>query len=85
MAEVAPEPALGVSWREALAVFDRDLSATGAAEATRRAYGTDLDRLARWAESRQMEPAGVGFARFSLASFSMPETNASESPVTSSA
>ena len=45
---------------QALAVFDRDLSATGAAEATRRAYGTDLDRLARWAESRRLEPAGVG-------------------------
>ena len=60
MAEAAPEPALGASWREALAVFDRDLSATGAAEATRRAYGTDLDRLARWAESRRLEPAGVG-------------------------
>ena len=60
MAEVAPEPALGASWREALAVFDRELSATGAAEATRRAYGTDLDQLAHWAESRRLEPAGIG-------------------------
>ncbi len=31
MAEVAPEPALGAAWREALAVFDRELRATGAA------------------------------------------------------
>ena len=60
MAEAAPEPALGASWREALAVFDRELSATGAAEATRRAYGTDLDQLARWAQSRRLEPAGMG-------------------------
>ena len=60
MAETAPEPPLGESWREAVAVFDRELSVTGAAEATRRAYATDLDQLARWAESRRLDPDGIG-------------------------
>lgn len=60
MAQDAPEPPLGESWRAALAVLDRDLTATGAADSTRRAYGADLDRLARWAETRGLEPDGMG-------------------------
>jgi site-specific recombinase XerD len=63
MAEAAPEPSLAEfskPWREALEVFDRQLSATGAAEATRRAYGNDLGQLASWAESRRLDPAAIG-------------------------
>jgi site-specific recombinase XerD len=63
MAEAAPEPPageLGEAWREAIGIFDRELSATGAAETTRRAYANDLDQLARWAESRDLTPEGVG-------------------------
>ena len=37
------------SWRAALASFDRALRARGMAEKTRRAYGTDLEQLGRWA------------------------------------
>lgn len=53
------EAELSEPWREALAVLDRELSATGSSERTRRAYGSDLDRLARWAGRRGLEPAGV--------------------------
>ena len=63
MAESAPEAPAGSlddAWREALSIFERDLTATGAAEATRRAYATDLDQFARWAESRRLEPDAVG-------------------------
>ena len=65
MAEPAPEPtlpasSLGEPWREALGVFERELTATGAAASTRRAYATDLDQLARWAEARGLDPTGVG-------------------------
>jgi integrase/recombinase XerC/integrase/recombinase XerD len=60
MAEQAQEPALGAAWREALGVFDRDLSARSAAERTRRAYATDLAQLASWAEGARLEPDGIG-------------------------
>jgi site-specific recombinase XerD len=46
-------------WRAALGTFDHELSATGAAEATRRAYSRDLDRLARWAQDRELDPAAL--------------------------
>jgi site-specific recombinase XerD len=59
MAEQAP-PALGAAWRDALAVFDRDLSARAAAERTRRAYATDLAQLASWADATGLEPGEVG-------------------------
>ena len=41
MYEETREEALPEGWRAALERFDRDLSARGAAERTRRAYGTD--------------------------------------------
>jgi site-specific recombinase XerD len=46
-ASAAP-PAPG-SWGQALVLFDRDLRRRGAAERTRRAYGTDVGELALWA------------------------------------
>lgn len=46
-------------WRDALRDFDAHLSARGAAEKTRRAYGADLAGLARWAGRQGAGPAGV--------------------------
>jgi integrase/recombinase XerC/integrase/recombinase XerD len=60
MAGAEPESPLGEHWRDALGTLDRELAATGAADSTRRAYGTDLDRLGRWAERRGLEPASIG-------------------------
>ena len=60
MAEAAADTALSESWRSALERFDRDLSARSAAESTRRAYGADLEQLARWADRAGLEPTAVG-------------------------
>ena len=47
------------AWREALDLFDADLRRRGAAEKTRRAYGTDLAQLAAWAIAAGVEPERV--------------------------
>jgi len=54
------EPQLSAAWGKALQSFDRDLVARGAAEGTRRAYGNDLEGLARWADGRGLQPAAIG-------------------------
>jgi integrase/recombinase XerC/integrase/recombinase XerD len=46
-------------WRRALASFDRDLRARGAAERTRQAYAVDLEQLASWATEHQIAPDGL--------------------------
>jgi integrase/recombinase XerC/integrase/recombinase XerD len=62
MATEAPaEPELSDEWESALARFDRELRRRGAAEATRRAYRSDLRRLATWASARGVEPAAVAY------------------------
>jgi site-specific recombinase XerD len=48
-----------MSWDEALAGYDRDLQARGAAERTRRAYGVDLGEFIKWAKARGLEPDEV--------------------------
>jgi integrase/recombinase XerC/integrase/recombinase XerD len=48
-----------MTWEEAMAGFDRDLRARSAAERTRRAYGVDLDQLARWAGERGLQPGDL--------------------------
>ena len=48
-----------MSWAEAMAAFDRDLSARGAAERTRRAYGVDLERFSAWCDERGVAPADI--------------------------
>jgi integrase/recombinase XerC/integrase/recombinase XerD len=48
-------------WREALALFDRDLRRRGAAERTRRAYAVDLGQLAVWGSSHAIAPADVDY------------------------
>jgi site-specific recombinase XerD len=47
-------------WSDALAAFDRDLQVRSAAEATRRAYATDVGQLAEWADSQGKAPEELG-------------------------
>ena len=47
------------SWASALRTFDSSLRARGLAEQTRRAYGSDLGQLARWAGAQDLEPRAV--------------------------
>jgi site-specific recombinase XerD len=60
MGAPAPEVTLSGTWSKALAVFDRDLSARSAAEATRKAYSNDVGQLAAWADSMDRDPASLG-------------------------
>jgi site-specific recombinase XerD len=46
-------------WREALTLLDGDLRARGAADKTRRAYGTDGGQFAVWCTAQAIEPGGV--------------------------
>jgi len=50
-----------VNWTDALAEYDRDLRARGAAERTRRAYGVDLGAFAEWAGGQAKEPADLRY------------------------
>ena len=56
MGAPAPEATLSEAWSKALALFDRDLSARSAAEATRKAYSNDVGQLAAWADSIDRAP-----------------------------
>src|SRR3954471_17055502 len=49
------------AWGDALRRFDRELRRRGAAERTRRAYGTDVGELATWASAQGMAPADVDY------------------------
>src|SRR3954454_24520108 len=49
------------SWPAALVLFDRDLGRRGAAERTRRAYGTDVGELALWASHMGLDPADLDY------------------------
>jgi site-specific recombinase XerD len=59
MAEATRESSLSASWSEALSVFDRDLAARSAAEATRRAYSNDVGQLAEWAGAKDRDPTSL--------------------------
>jgi integrase/recombinase XerC/integrase/recombinase XerD len=48
-----------VNWNEALAEYDRDLRARGAAERTRRAYAVDLHGFVEWVEPQGRGPGEV--------------------------
>ncbi len=54
-------PRLDPAWRDALALFQRDLRRRGAAERTRRAYGIDLGQLAAWATAAGVAPEAVDY------------------------
>jgi integrase/recombinase XerC/integrase/recombinase XerD len=51
--------ALSPAWREALRLFDADLTRRQLADKTRRAYGVDLGQLAAWASERGLDPAAL--------------------------
>jgi integrase/recombinase XerC len=56
MGEATRESSLSTPWRDALRLFDRDLTIRSAAEATRRAYANDVGQLAEWANSNDQTP-----------------------------
>jgi site-specific recombinase XerD len=60
MREAAREDSLSEAWREALRLFDRDLAVRSAAEATRRAYTSDVGQLAAWASESGKDPDALG-------------------------
>ncbi len=60
MYEETREEGLPEGWRAALEGLDRDLSARGAAERTRSAYGTDVAQLAAWAAEAGLAPEALG-------------------------
>src|SRR6188472_545916 len=53
--------AVSEPWRQALRLFDADLRRRGAADRTRRAYGTDAAELAGWATANQLRPTDVNY------------------------
>jgi tyrosine recombinase XerC len=54
-------PELAAPWPAVLARFDRDLTARGMSENTRRAYGVDLEQFATWASARGLAPNSVAY------------------------
>jgi integrase/recombinase XerC len=60
MREATRDAELSAPWREARALFDRDLAVRSAAEATRRAYANDIGQLAAWATALGRDPAALG-------------------------
>ena len=54
-----PASALRARWDRALKTFDSDLERRAVAPKTRRAYGGDLGRFARWCAEEHLEPAAV--------------------------
>src|SRR3954467_3982553 len=55
------QPSTPEAWGGALRRFDRELRRRGAAERTRRAYGTDVGELATWASAQSLSPADVDY------------------------
>src|SRR4051794_8739204 len=53
--------AVSEPWRAGLRTFDADLQRRGAAERTRRAYGTDGAELAAWATANGLAPQDVDY------------------------
>ena len=60
MREATRDAELSAAWRDALALFDRDLAVRSAAEATRRAYANDIGQLGAWATELRRDPAALG-------------------------
>jgi site-specific recombinase XerD len=55
------QPSTSEAWGTALRRFDREMRRRGAAERTRRAYGTDVGELATWASAQDLTPADVDY------------------------
>src|SRR5688500_7964769 len=58
-AEASDGPA--AAWADALRLFDADLRRRGAAERTRREYGSDLGQFARWAWDHGLPPTAITY------------------------
>jgi site-specific recombinase XerD len=72
---------LSVEWEGALSRFDRELRRRGAADSTRRAYRTDLRRLAGWAEARGLGPADVGYRHLRSYAAALSEAGAKKATI----
>ncbi len=55
-----PVTVIAPAWRQAMRLLDADLRRRGAAEKTRRAYGTDVQQFATWASALGVEPEETG-------------------------
>jgi site-specific recombinase XerD len=60
MRAASRDASLSDGWRDALRLFDRDLAARSAAEATRRAYANDVGQLGDWACESGKDPGELG-------------------------
>jgi site-specific recombinase XerD len=69
------------AWKDALARFDRQLRARGAAEATRRAYRGDLQGLAAWATARRLEPSDLAYRQLRAFAAALSENGAARSTI----
>jgi site-specific recombinase XerD len=81
MADERTGEELSAGWEGALSRFDRELGRRGAADSTRRAYRTDLRRLAGWADARGLEPADVGYKHLRSYAAALSESGARKSTI----
>jgi len=82
MATEAPaEPELSDEWESALGRFDRELRRRGAAEATRRAYRSDLRALGAWASGRRLQPSTLAYRDLRSYAAALSESGAAKSTV----
>ena len=71
-----------MTWDAAVAAYDRELSGRGAAERTRRAYGSDLGQFAQWATERNLgAPQSVGHRDVRLFAARLSESGAAAATV----
>jgi site-specific recombinase XerD len=71
-----------MTWDDALAGYDRELGGRGAAERTRRAYGSDLRQFAEWATARGLQgPAAVQHRDVRLFAARLSESGAAAATV----
>jgi site-specific recombinase XerD len=56
----SPDDGPQARWSRAVALLEEDLRRRGAAERTRRAYGSDLRQFAQWASAAGLAPEDVG-------------------------
>ena len=69
------------SWGCALTSFDTALRTKGLADRTRRAYGVDLEQLARWATAADLEPTELEYRTLRRFAAVLSERGASKSTV----
>jgi site-specific recombinase XerD len=70
-----------MTWDEVLAAYDRELSARGAAERTRRAYRSDLVQFVAWASERGLHPEAVEHRDVRLFAAGLSESGAAAATV----